>query len=79
MFVFSILTRGYIFFYWLLETGREKERNMNQLPPVGAPSRDQTLSLAMCPDQKLKPRTFGEQQDNAQTNWATQARDEHWN
>ena len=53
------------------ERGREKERernivrNINQLPPIRAPTGDQTFNPDMFPDQELNPRPFS-LQDNAQ-------------
>ena len=61
----SLLTWGCI--YWFLEredrVGRERERhrwerNMDQLPPLRAPTGDQTCNLVMCPDWGLNPRPF---------------------
>ena len=41
--------------------GREREReiNMDQLPPVHAPGRGGTHNLGRRPDQELNPQPFG--------------------
>ena len=39
--------------------GRERERNIDKLPVVCAPTGDQTLNLGMCPDQQSNPQPFG--------------------
>ena len=38
------------------EEGRERERNIDQLPPKGALTGDLTHNLGMCPDQELNPQ-----------------------
>ena len=58
--------------------GREREismgeRNINQLPPVWAPTGDQTHSLGVCPDWESNPQHFGAWED-ASTNPAIPAR-----
>ena len=53
----------------LLIWERERERNINQLPPYCAPTRDQTYSLGMCPDWNLNLQPFGVW-DDAPTIWA---------
>ena len=61
--------------------GKEKEReiniivrgNINWLPLIYSPTRDQTCNLVMCPNQKLNPQPFS-LWDDAPTNWATLAR-----
>ena len=56
--------------------GREKNikvRNINQLPPICAPTGDQTCNRGGCPDWNLNPWRF-DLWDNAPTNWATLAR-----
>ena len=67
------------FFFFLIgfrERGRERERerernivarNINQLSPVHALTKDQTCNLGMCPDQGLNLQPFG-QWDDAATN-----------
>ena len=50
------------------EEGREgetsmRERNIDWLPPVGAPTRTQTCNLGLCPDRGLNPHLFGEWED----------------
>ena len=52
------------------ERGREmdvKERNIDCLPSVRAPTGDRTHNLGMCPDWGSNPQTFGVQ-DNTPTN-----------
>ena len=47
------------------EEGRERERNIDVretvigLPPVHAPTRNQTHNLGMCPDWESNPQPFG--------------------
>ena len=36
----------------------ERERNINWVPPVHAPTRDQTCNLGMCPDRGLSTQHF---------------------
>ena len=43
------------------------ERNINQLPPVCAPTGDQPCNVGMFPDPGLNPQPFGTQ-DDAPTN-----------
>ena len=55
------------------ETEREREtsmweRNIDQLPPGGTPTRDQTLNPGMCPDQGSDLQSLGVWED-APTNW----------
>ena len=45
---------------------RQREREIDQLPPVHSPIRDGTPNLAMCPDWELNPPPFGAR-DNAPT------------
>ena len=45
-------------------------RNINWLPPMCTPTRDQTRNWGMCPDRESNLQTFGVQ-DDAPTNWAT--------
>ena len=52
------------------EGGAGRERNVSQLPPVLALTRDQTHNLSMCPDQELNSNTFGAW-DSTPTNRAT--------
>ena len=49
---------------------RERERNISRLPPVRAPTRDQTHNLGMCPDRVSNLQPFGVR-DDAPTNLAT--------
>ena len=35
------------------------EENIDWLPPVYAPTGDQTRNLGTCPDQELNPQPFG--------------------
>ena len=58
-------------FIGLTEREKEKEssmwdRNINQLPPLHAPTGIQTHSLGMCPDRGSNPQPWGAQ-DNAPT------------
>ena len=53
------------------ESGRERERNIDWLPPVHALTRDWTQNLGMCPDWELNLQPFGVW-DEALTNRATQ-------
>ena len=48
----------------------KRERNIDQLPPIHSPTRDQTCNPGMCPDGELNPQSF-DVQDDASTNWAT--------
>ena len=41
------------------ETEKERERNIDQLPPICAPARDQTRNLGMCSDQESNLQPFG--------------------
>ena len=43
-----------------IEEGRkgERERNINQLPPICAPNGDQTHNPGMCPHREGNPHTF---------------------
>ena len=59
----------FILFYFIV---RERERNtdvrnINQLPPVHAPTGNQTCNLGLCPDQRWNPQPFGVQ-DHTPTN-----------
>ena len=38
---------------------RERERNIDRLPPIHVPIGDQTWNLGMCPDQELNLQPFG--------------------
>ena len=44
-----------------------RERNIDCLPSIRAPTRDRTHNLGMCPDWGWNPQTFGAQ-DNTPTN-----------
>ena len=59
--------------YWFLEReeGRERERNINWLPPVCAQTRDWTHNAGTCPDKESDPQPFCAVQDDTPTNWAT--------
>ena len=50
--------------------GREREREIHQLPPVCAPTGNWTCKPGMCPDRELNLQPFGAQED-APTNGAT--------
>ena len=67
-----ILARGYV--YWFYR-GRQREknidvRNISGLPPIHTPTRDETHSLGMCPDQESNLQPSGVR-DGAPTKWAT--------
>ena len=47
------------------------ERNIDQLPLIHGPSRDQTHNPSMCPDQEKNPHPLSIW-DDPPTNWATQ-------
>ena len=55
------------------EGERERERDIDGLPLIHAPTRDQTCKLGMCPDRELNPRHFGLWNDSTM-NKATPAR-----
>ena len=42
---------------------REKERNLDQLPPQRTLTGDQTCNLGVCPDWESNPKPFGVQDD----------------
>ena len=52
---------------------RQRERNINLLSQICAPTGVQTQNLAMSLDQRSNSQPFGAQ-DNTPTNWATQPR-----
>ena len=60
--IFLILTQGYI--HWFeRERKREgetsmREKNTDQLSPIGTPPRNQTRNLGMCPELETEPATF---------------------
>ena len=74
-FFFFIFIQGHA--YWFQREGKEGNidvrENINQLPPVHAPTGDQTCNLGMCFDQESSPQHFC-LQDGSPTNWATPAR-----
>ena len=45
-----LMCSGFIFLLLESRTGRERERNTNQLPPACALARAQTQILGVCPD-----------------------------
>ena len=49
---------------------REREKNIDWLPPIHTPTGDWTHRLGMCPDWKLNPQPFNVW-GNAPANWAT--------
>ena len=49
------------------------EGNIDWLPPIRTPTRDQTCNLGICPDWDSNPQPFGVK-DEAPTNWTTLAR-----
>ena len=49
---------------------REKQRNIDQLPPIHSLTRDQTHNLGLCPDWELNLQPFGVW-NNAPINWTT--------
>ena len=77
-FYFLILTRGYAYWFLEREKGRENERerepdvreNIDWLPVVWTPIRDQTSQPRYVPDWGSNPQPFGVW-DDAPTNWAT--------
>ena len=74
---FKILIREYVYWFSDWEERRERERNqwerenIDQLPPICAPTRDETCNLVMCPNWRFNIRPLGVR-DDAPTNWATQ-------
>ena len=54
----------------LRERGREKERNIDWLPPVHTPIRHQACNLGMCHDRESNLRCFGVW-DDAPSTWVT--------
>lgn len=47
--------------------GEGDVRSTDRLPPIRAPTRDQSCNLGMCPDQEWRPKPF-DVQDNTPTN-----------
>ena len=60
-----ILTQGLVPIDF--ERERERERNIDWLSPIYAPTRDLTYNPSMCPDQESNLQPFGVQ-GNAPTN-----------